>query len=129
MKTCDLYWRAGILEGEGSFCWHGHKSRMGTSPVICIGMTDKDIIQRVARLFGRKVYGPYKYRLEHKAIYKTRILGAKAIGWALTLYSLLGARRKQQIRTMLITWHDRPKHSEWVKKGWVTRHANLRCTK
>jgi len=50
MDEQDLYWLAGLLEGEGSFlkpapCEPKH-------PRVALCMTDFDIVMRAANLFG-----------------------------------------------------------------------------
>ena len=50
MIARDLYWLAGLLEGEGSFM-RGPPSRPNM-PAIAIQMTDEDVIQRVAQLWA-----------------------------------------------------------------------------
>ena len=58
MSRGDIAWLAGIVEGEGTIS-NRIQVRNGYSshPVaIQIQMTDKDVMERVARLLGRKMY-------------------------------------------------------------------------
>lgn len=100
-STKDICWLAGILEGEGCFCYQ-------CSPGIRVGMTDKDIIERIASLIGHNVRGPYKYRVNKKPVYYTEIWGSKAISWMMTLYCLMGNRRKERIKEIVTRWRLAP---------------------
>ena len=44
MKTKELHWLAGLLEGEGCFTFNTY------SPVIMLAMTDEDEVRRAATL-------------------------------------------------------------------------------
>ncbi len=48
MDTNELYWLAGLLEGEGSFL--NAPPSAPNKPRISIQMTDLEVIQKVARL-------------------------------------------------------------------------------
>lgn len=55
IETKDIYWLAGLLEGEGAFCVRGKLSNDGSKgayPVIQVGSTDRDVIMRAAKLMG-----------------------------------------------------------------------------
>jgi hypothetical protein len=102
MKIIDIAWLAGLLEGEGSFMIRGG------SPRLVLQSTDLDVVQRAARLFGCKVPETADYKPKGKATYKpvygARIFGMRALGWMMTLYSLLGQRRRAQVRTVIGEW-------------------------
>jgi hypothetical protein len=100
MKTTDICWLAGLLEGEGSFRIHGNGE--GTLEV-CVGMTDRDVILRAAQILGTSVDGPY-FRPPHKPMYQARVYSSRAASWMMTIYSLMGERRKEKIRTILKKW-------------------------
>lgn len=57
MKRPDsIEWLAGLLEGEGTFCY----SRNGTRHTnVRLSMTDEDIVRRAAAVMSAKVRGPY----------------------------------------------------------------------
>lgn len=96
----DIYWLAGLLEGEGSF------TLAKFSPAVRLRMTDKDVVTRVARLFNRSV-SEYEGRPGDKQVYVTTIGGSDAIEWMFTLYSELGVRRREQIRQVVEVWRTR----------------------
>lgn len=99
MTTHDIYWLAGMMEGEGYF-----RNTKGCCPIISFTSTDFDIAVRVSLLLDATIWGYQPGNLKHKRAYRVDISGRKAAGWMLTLYSLLGQRRKQKIRELLAAW-------------------------
>jgi hypothetical protein len=92
----DLYWLAGLLEGEGCFSTQTEK----LSLAISLQMTDEDIVKRVADLFQCKYYRCYSdFSREkgHKPSYKITFRGKRALQWMKTLLPLMGNRRSQKI--------------------------------
>jgi len=99
MRTLDIAWLAGIIEGEGSFMF-----KESESPMIAIQMSDEDIVQRVAAMWGRKVNGPYERKDGYKTTWRCTVTGKKAVGWMLTLYVFMGERRQAKIRDVIERW-------------------------
>ena len=99
MTNDDLFWLAGLLEGEGSFM-HGPPSAPNT-PRISINMTDEDIIARVAALFDVKYHHvrltPYGVERGWKPSFVCTITGKRAIELMKILSPLMGNRRKSKI--------------------------------
>lgn len=52
MRQIDIIWLAGLLEGEG--CFNVRPEKNGQARVS-IEMTDKDIVERVSRLFDSNI--------------------------------------------------------------------------
>ena len=79
-----------------------------TRPRISIQMTDEDVINRVARLFGRK-YRKCKNRSPQnwKDSYSVLLRGAKALEIMKTLRPYMSERRKEQIDRALISWPEK----------------------
>lgn len=103
MRTSDIQWLSGLLEGEGYF--GNSKQNM----IIGVDMTDLDVMERIGSLMGRKVLGPYMNGpLATKPKYRVQIAGSKAAGWMMTLYPQLGSRRQARIRELLTDWRSRP---------------------
>ena len=50
----DLHWLAGLLEGEGSFLKPLPSEQL--RPIVQVHMTDKDVMDHLARLLGTTVY-------------------------------------------------------------------------
>jgi len=95
MKDQDLYWLAGLLEGEGSFC-KGPPSSPNSS-LISVQMTDEDIIKRVSELFGVSYFYIKSKNVKWKDTYSTRVRGKSAVELMKELRPLMGVRRKGQI--------------------------------
>ncbi|KAB2863029.1 MAG: hypothetical protein F9K46_06315 [Anaerolineae bacterium] len=92
----DLYWLAGLLEGEGSFL----KPRPSTPtiPRITIEMCDKDVIERVAYVFGvNYVYHRQPKQQNRKDRYGVASAAKNAFKIMQAVYPIMGERRKQQI--------------------------------
>lgn len=103
MTTKDIAWLAGILEGEGSFVSHGD------SPKILVSMVDRDIINRVARLFkiNPLEIKPRKSNPEHQTQWLAAIHGDIAAQWMMTIYSFMGGRRQTKIKELLDSWKEK----------------------
>lgn len=96
MHKEDLIWLAGLLEGEGSFFMEPTRGKR--YPVIQVEMTDEDVIQRVARLFGTKMYSAKKIRAGGSMrSYRARVRGQKALVLMHALCPLMGQRRAKKI--------------------------------
>ena len=108
----DIHWLAGILEGEGTF---GDRRR------IRLKMTDRDVVERVAKLWKRPLVVE-KLQPNRKQAYSTAIGSIDAIGWMMTLYSLLGTRRQTKIRQILADWKST--RQIVIRDGKCLRHPN-----
>lgn len=99
----DLLWLAGLLEGEGSF---GKASpSMPGSPRVVVSMTDEDVIQRVATLWGMTVFRHHRGKEKGwKPTCITRLSGGKAVALMKRLRPLMGQRRQAQIDAAIATW-------------------------
>lgn len=99
-STVELAWLAGLLEGEG---WFGLARKR--CPTISVQMTDKDVVEKAARVMNGKLYRPYE-KGTHRPVYRVQVAGASAIGWMLTLFTFLGERRRQRIKDVVTTWKE-----------------------
>ncbi len=99
MREVDFFWLAGLLEGEGSFL-KGPPSKPN-SPIVCVQMTDEDVIFKVSLLFGAKYYKIVRKNKKHKPVYVTKITGLKAVRFMEKVRSLMGTRRQVQIDNAL----------------------------
>lgn len=96
----DIVWLAGLLEGEGCFGFSG--SKVGSARVA-LAMTDNDVVGRAAKLLNSKI----NHRVrggQYKDVFATAVYGSQAAGWMMTLYSLMGQRRRETIKTSLTRW-------------------------
>ena len=91
----ELYWLAGVLEGEGSFC-RAPPSQPGC-PVLQVAMTDADVMERIGQIFGRAVTTVKPRRSHWHMTYSVRVQGLPAVEWMGLLRPLMGKRRQAQI--------------------------------
>jgi len=95
MASLDVYWLAGLLEGEGSFM--AGPPSAPNQPRITVAMTDEDIIARVAEMLGVSVIPIKAGNPQHKQVFAARKVGAGAVEWMCTLRPHMGIRRRAQI--------------------------------
>jgi len=113
ISDTDLAWLAGLLEGEGCFCYQ-------CSPGIKLGMTDKDVVSKVANLLGRWVRGPYRYRTNKKAVFYTEIWSHEAIWWMKKLLPYMSVRRSAKIKEIVERWELAPDKGHKLDTGAVS---------
>lgn len=99
-SAVEIAWLAGLLEGEGSFLMI-RSSKVYRYPQIVVNMTDRDVIVRVAGLFGGSVYDIPRYVEGRKLSYRAQITGSGAAQWMMDLYPWLGERRRSRIDKVL----------------------------
>lgn len=121
MTAHDVYWMAGLLEGEGYFGNH----KPASTPVIQLAMCDGDVIDKFHRLV--KATNPVRHTMPRKARRKVHIValtGPRAVGLMMTVYSLMGQRRKEKIRQVISEWR-----SKRAKIRGVGEHSRYgKCT-
>jgi hypothetical protein len=98
VRTIDIAWVAGVLEGEASFGYY-----RGT-PTIQVQMTDADVIARLTALFGSTPRAPWARKDGYKPVYTCIAHGITAVGWMQTVYTFMGERRRAKIREVLAAW-------------------------
>lgn len=105
LKTGDVQWLSGLLEGEGYFGAVGK----GRAVTISVSTTDRDVAEKARVILGFPSLHVVQPRgVSKKTAYVTRSAGFRAAGWMMTLYSLMGQRRQEAIRTALSQWRKRP---------------------
>lgn len=100
----DLYWLAGLLEGEGSFLKAPPSNPNAIS--IQLEMTDKDIIEKAASIMKVPFFLP-KRRKNYKQSFRLRIGNARAAEWMKQLKPLMGQRRQKQIEEALADYNPK----------------------
>lgn len=110
-STEDIYWLAGFLEGEG--CFHLRSNRLGQKryPSVTFTTTDKDVAGHALEILGLGTCKtrPDKRKPQYKDIYRVDVSNTgHAIAWMMTLYSLMGERRREKIREIISLWKERP---------------------
>lgn len=131
MDIKNIYWLAGLLEGEGYFASRKSKD-VYYCPVISIQMTDSDIIYRAKSIMGgtASVTSYIPSNEKYKVKYTYSIQGDLAIQWMMTLYPLLGDRRKAKVKEVILSWKNyqrgnRSNHSEYCLKGHHISGENM----
>ena len=94
MNTCDFFWLAGLLEGEGCF------SPYRTTPRITLRITDKDVACRAAKLMDSKVRVDSS-NPSTRDIYEVYIGGIKAAILMAKLLPHMSERRQNRIQPVL----------------------------
>lgn len=100
----EIYWLAGLLEGEGWFSMTNGYVQIG------VKMTDLDTIMR-----ARDIMNPgghiqvYKANPPRQAQYALSLYGVTAAQWMMTIYPLMGVRRKARIAQLLQHWRSQRK--------------------
>src|SRR4051812_3654464 len=117
-SSTDIAWLAGLLEGEGSFSILEN----GTAPQIKLAMNDSDIVQRAKFLTNHP--GPVNTALlkSGNTSYIINICGNLAIQWMMTIYTLMGIRRKAKIREILLNWRG---YEREYKQFCVNNHEYI----
>ena len=95
----DLYWLAGLLEGEGSFMMPT-PSAQPSQIKASLHMTDDDVVQRVCDYWGVS-QRTGNMLPSGKQVWKVDITGAKAASWMRVLKPLMGQRRQARIEEIL----------------------------
>ena len=117
----DVLWFAGYLEGEGSFILDKARPGILTSrqPRISVSTTDFDIARKVAAILDSTVSKPYvPKKVNHSQFYKVELTGSRSIGWMMTIYLLMGIRRKKKIRECISVWKSAPVMQSSISKLW-----------
>lgn len=119
ITSIDIAWLAGLVEGEG--CISSQKDKYIS---LTIRMSDQDVIYKAASIMGTRVTGPYKTRDNYKPTWLCQVNGAKAAAWIMTLYALLGSRRKEKAEDVLHLWKkagsNRPPKPPRAPRGYTT---------
>lgn len=113
----DLYWLAGLMEGEGSFGLHHPKREKEkgypAAPKLQLKMTDEDVMQKAANIFDVKLYGPYSNSGNRKDYWMIQLSVSKAVPWMRLLLPLMGSRRQDKIKETLEYYTTNCKYRGW----------------
>ncbi len=94
----DIYWLAGLLEGEGFFGNGGH------SPALIVQMTDEDVIRRARLVLGAGSVVEQRAQAGRKPVWRLSLYGQPAIDWMVSLYPIMGRRRQGRIALTVGGW-------------------------
>jgi hypothetical protein len=113
----EIAWLAGLLEGEGSFMVHRAqaKGKLYEKARVQVSMSDRDVVERVARLFHREegqsysvVAQPHRVGKEHHStIYRVFVNGSRAEEIMQAIRPLMGERRGAKIDEVLSTFNKK----------------------
>lgn len=111
IPTQDIYWLAGLLEGEGYFGY-------GNGAQIVVKMTDEDVLTKARTIIGLEntSFTTHDPGPPRKRAYVLLINGPKAIGTMMTIFQLMCERRKQKIKKVLESW----RRAKGARHQWKT---------
>ena len=103
MTKRDLYWLAGLLEGEGCFGFtRNHvKGHIYAYPQIQLRMCDHDVVNRAAALMGCTIQSYPGSRATQKRFWQFSLTCRRAAAMMQQLEPLMGTRRSAKIRSIL----------------------------
>lgn len=107
----EIHWIAGLLEGEG--CFRLHKKFQ--TPMIYIGMTDRDTIEKARAILGGNsaIHERPGLKDTHKRIYSFAVTPSRlAIEWMHILYPLMSERRKKRIKEIIAIYDAKPRRAD-----------------
>jgi hypothetical protein len=114
--TRQLAWLVGLMEGEGSFA-RGSPAKP-RRPTTSINMTDEDVISRVCKLWGTRLWTLKVTESRYKIPYRTELVGGSAVAMMTLLRPHLSARRQTQIDEAVATYQ--PLRSIKHKRFYIT---------
>ena len=94
-----LHWLAGLFEGEACF-----NKPLPSNPNlrrIALNMTDKEIVERVAHIFGVSAVYVSPRKAHWNPTYLFALIGKRALELMELIYPLMGQRRQQRIAYLL----------------------------
>lgn len=106
MDLRDVYWLAGLLEGEGCFACYRYNGDT-PYPTIKLAMCDEDVVRRAFAIMKPTAKLRYVLKPAPKSVkpqWIMNVYGRRAIAWMMVLYPLLGVRRREKIRECIKTW-------------------------
>lgn len=95
IKTTDISWAAGIIDGEGSIFIRSAKHWAGL--VIRVGMTHLPTLKKLQSLFGGNIGNAYrsKKNISHKDLYTWEVNSTNQINCLEKLYPYLITKQNQ----------------------------------
>lgn len=120
MELKNIYFVAYLLEGEGCFIVNGK------IPSIRLKMNDIDIVEKYHLITKStsKIFCEQR-ELPSKPAYLSCIYGDLAIQWMMTIYPLMGLRRKAKIREILHFWKSTQVNHRSAGPKQAQLNANL----
>lgn len=104
LKTNDLHWVAGFLEGEGSF------TKCGSAITISAVQVNVEPIDKLHNLFDgyKRTYYRKEIKTNNGRYHRWEVYGRNAASLMMTLYPMLSEKRKNRIKELLAIWKKQP---------------------
>jgi len=116
------------MEGEGCF-FISHRQGRGRKydrVGIQLTMTDEDPVARAASIMGISYSKRSFVTKGGKPIFVSGVSGPRAVAWMMTLWALMGIRRRAKIQECLDCWHKSPTKTDLSK--YMTRYQPRRMS-
>lgn len=118
----EVAYISGLLEGEGTFL------RKGYCPIIQLGMTDKDVIEKASIIINigdRRIYIQEDKRPKYKTKYIICLAGRDALKWMKLIRPYMCSRRGKELDQIIEDIIKNRPHYE-LGKDYCTRGHSIR---
>jgi hypothetical protein len=130
MTDIDASWLAGLLEGEGYFQITKPRHHHPTQVVIRLSMTDKDVVERAAKLLNNVPINEKAKTTERKTIYAISLSKKDEVEKVLLqILPHMGSRRSQRINECLKVIQERRLILSETRKEQQSKAAQIRWSK
>ena len=130
MTDIDAAWLAGLLEGEGYFQITKPRHHHPTQIVIRLSMTDKDVVEKAAKLLNNVPINEKAKTTERKTIYAISLTKRDEVEKVLLqILPYMGSRRTQRINECLKVIQERRLVLSETRKEQQSKAAKIRWEK
>ncbi len=130
MTDLESAWLAGLLEGEGYFQITKPRHHHPTQVVIRLSMTDKDVVEKAAKLLNNVPINQKARTTERKIIYAISLSKRDEVEKILLqILPFMGNRRSQRINECLEVIKERRLILSETRKEQQIKAANARWSK
>jgi hypothetical protein len=130
MTDIEAAWLAGLLEGEGYFQITKPRPHHPTQVVIRLAMTDKDVVEKAARLLNNIPVNEKAKTTERKTIYAISLSKRDEVEKILLqILPFMGSRRSKKINECLEVIKERRQILAETLKEQKIEAANIRWSK
>jgi hypothetical protein len=130
MTDIDAAWLAGLLEGEGYFQITKPRHHHPTQIVIRLSMTDKDVVEKAAKLLNNVPINEKAKTTERKTIYAISLTKRDEVEKVLLqILPYMGSRRTQRINECLKVIQERRLVLSETRKEQQVKAAQIRWSK
>ena len=130
MTDIEAAWLAGLLEGEGYFQITKPRHHHPTQIVIRLSMTDKDVVEKAAKLLNNVPINEKSKTTERKTIYAISLTKRDEVEKVLLqILPYMGSRRTQRINECLKVIQERRLVLSETRKEQQSKAAKIRWEK